>query len=84
MSLPMRQGAETGGAVDWTVEAVRERIASGGYAPGQRLIEADLTAELGVSRSTVREAFRLLAAQGILQLVHNRGAVVLRMSRPEV
>lgn len=84
MSLPMPQTAENGGAVAWAVEAIREGIAAGSYAPGQRLIEADLTAELGVSRSTLREALRLLAAQGILQLIHNRGALVLRMSRPEV
>ncbi len=78
------QEAERSSAVTWTVDAIRERVAGGEYAAGQRLIEADLTSELGVSRSTVREAFRLLAAQGILQLVHNRGALVQRMSRSEV
>jgi DNA-binding GntR family transcriptional regulator len=55
-------------------------IRSGRYAPGQRLVEADLTAELGVSRGPVREALRRLAAEGLVELIPHRGAVVRRLS----
>lgn len=48
-------------------EALRDRILSGELAPGQRLpIEPELSAEYGVSRSTVREALRVLASQNLI------------------
>lgn len=46
------------------------------YVVGQRLVEADLTAELGVSRSTVREALKILAANGVVEIVPHRGALI--------
>ncbi|HEY9416450.1 GntR family transcriptional regulator [Actinomadura citrea] len=47
--------------------SLRDRIIAGEFKPGDRLpIEPDLSAEHGVSRSTVREALRLLASQGLL------------------
>ena len=46
------------------------------YTVGQRLVEADLTARLGVSRSTVREALKILAAHGVVELVPHRGAII--------
>ncbi|MFC6487938.1 GntR family transcriptional regulator [Nitratireductor sp. GCM10026969] len=64
-------------------DAVRLAIQSGRYVPGQRLVEADLTAELGVSRSLLREAFRLLSAEGLIEIVPNRGALVRRLTRTE-
>lgn len=48
-------------------EKLRDRILSGELAPGQRLpIEPELSAEYGVSRSTVREALRVLASQNLI------------------
>jgi DNA-binding GntR family transcriptional regulator len=58
-------------------------IRHGRYAPGQRLVEAELTEELGVSRGPVREAFRQLAADGVIEIVPNRGALVRRLSMRE-
>ena len=46
------------------------------YVVGQRLVESGLTQQLGVSRSTVREALKLLAANGVVELVPHRGAVI--------
>jgi DNA-binding GntR family transcriptional regulator len=59
-------------------------ILGGRFAPGQRLIEADLVREFGISRGPLREAFRLLSAEGLVELVPNRGAIVRRFSRNEV
>ena len=50
------------------------------YGVGQRLIESDLTQQLGVSRSTVREALKILAANGVVELVPHRGAVIRGLS----
>lgn len=65
------------------VQALRTAIHGGRYVPGQRLVEADLTSELGVSRSLLREAFRILSAEGLIETVPNRGALVKRLSRRE-
>jgi DNA-binding GntR family transcriptional regulator len=50
------------------------------YAVGQRLVEADLTQRLGVSRSTVREALKILASSGVVDIVRHRGAMIRRLS----
>lgn len=65
-------------------DILRERILKGALAPGQRLIEADLVAELGVSRSALREAFLQLDAEGLVELRHQRGAAVTRINRKEM
>lgn len=72
-----------GGTVDRLVEGLREGILTSRYAPGQRLIEADLTRDFNVSRGPLREAFRRLTAEGLLQIVPNRGALVRRLSYEE-
>ena len=56
--------------------AVRERIISGDYAPGARLVIPKLAKELGVSALPVREALRRLEAEGLVQFEHNVGARV--------
>lgn len=50
------------------------------YVVGQRLVEADLTQQLGVSRSTVREALKILASNGVVEIVPHRGAVIRGLS----
>lgn len=65
------------------IEQLGSAIRTGRFAPGQRLIEAELTAEFRVSRGPVREAFRQLCADGLIELVPNRGALVRRLSRVE-
>lgn len=74
--------AET--AVDRVARAIIEGIRAGRYAPGQRLIEADLTRDLSVSRGPVREATRRLAAEGLLETMPHRGVAVRRLSRADV
>lgn len=56
--------------------AIRDRIVAGDYAPGQRLVEADLTEEHGASRGTVRTALIQLEQAGLVERVANRGARV--------
>lgn len=55
---------------------LRTRISTGWFRPGQRLAEDEITAALGVSRNTLREAFRLLAHERLLMQELNRGTFV--------
>ncbi len=55
---------------------IRQAIIVGRYKPGMRLIERELTEQLNVSRHPVREALRLLAREGFVELHRNRGAQV--------
>jgi len=70
--------------LDFLLHHLRERIHRGDFVPGQRLIEADLVDETGMSRSKVREALRVLEADGLVELHRNRGASIRRISRQEV
>jgi GntR family transcriptional regulator, transcriptional repressor for pyruvate dehydrogenase complex len=66
------------------VDAVSGMLRSGAYRVGDRLpSEAELGAELGVSRSTVREAVRELTALGVVEIRHGRGTFV-RSLRPDL
>ena len=67
-----------------TYERIRIRILEGSYAAGSRLREEDVAAELGVSRTPVREAIRRLAAEGLLQVHANRGAEVVEYDHAEL
>jgi len=58
------------------VARLRERIVEGSLPPGMRLNEKALCAELGVSRTPLREALRMLAAEGLIELSPHRGAAV--------
>jgi DNA-binding GntR family transcriptional regulator len=65
-------------------ERLRTLIIEGELAPGARLNERELSERLGVSRTPLREAFRMLAADGLLLQLPNRGAQVLALSREDV
>jgi DNA-binding GntR family transcriptional regulator len=58
-------------------DAIVDAIAGGELQPGQRLIETDLAGTLEVSRVPVREAVKMLEAQGILRSLPHRGAFVV-------
>ncbi|HET6564171.1 MAG TPA: GntR family transcriptional regulator [Xanthomonadales bacterium] len=60
------------------VSRLREEIVEGVWEPGMRLQERVLCERYGVSRSPLREACRVIASEGLLELQPNRGAVVTR------
>ncbi|MCX7169252.1 MAG: GntR family transcriptional regulator [Proteobacteria bacterium] len=69
---------------DLVVSAIERGILYGRFVPGQRLIEADLTRDLKVSRGPVREALKRLAAEGVVALTPRRGAYIRSLTRAEV
>jgi DNA-binding GntR family transcriptional regulator len=69
---------------DSTARRLRHVIVDQHLPPGTRLREQALSEELGVSRTPLREAFKILAGEGLVELVPNRGARVARASLHEI
>ena len=63
--------------MDTVAARLRESILRGRFAPGERIVEADLARELGISRGPVREALAVLEKDGIVVNVPRRGKYVL-------
>ncbi len=66
-----------------TTNKLRDAILAGHFKPGDRLIEADLCEMMHVSRTSVREALRHLAAEKLITTVPNKGPSVTEISWPE-
>jgi DNA-binding GntR family transcriptional regulator len=64
-------------------EILRDAILDGHYKPGQRLIERELIDDTGVSRTTIREVLRELAAEGLVVTIPQRGVVVVSITEKE-
>ena len=65
-------------------DALRELILEGHLREGEKIREKALTEQFGVSRTPLREAMKVLAAEGLIELIPNRGAVVSRQSEEEL
>jgi DNA-binding GntR family transcriptional regulator len=66
------------------LDALREAILTGRYAPGTRLIQDDLAEEFGISRIPLREALRRLEGEGLVVITPNRGAIVRPLGPKDV
>jgi DNA-binding GntR family transcriptional regulator len=58
------------------IDQLRDRIVQGELDPGARLNERVLCEQLGISRTPLREAIKMLATEGLVELLPNRGAIV--------
>lgn len=65
-------------------DVLRARVTEGLLAPGTRLSEEEIGEALGVSRNTLREAFRLLTHERLLEHVFNRGVFVRSLDRDDI
>ena len=70
-------------AADRAYAELRSQLSSGNLLPGQRLVEAELVASLGVSRAVVRATLSRLAHDGLVDKEPNRGARVRLVSEAE-
>jgi DNA-binding GntR family transcriptional regulator len=72
------------GTVDHVARHLRAMISDGRLPQGERLPEIPLSAALGVSRNTLRDAIRILSTEGLVQHELHRGAVVRTLSAADV
>ncbi|MDI9492215.1 MAG: GntR family transcriptional regulator [Bacillota bacterium] len=63
---------------------LRDDILQGKIAPGAKLTEHRICKEYNVSRTPVREAFQKLELDGLIQIIPNRGAFVIGLSRQDI
>ena len=69
---------------DVVFQTLREAILKGDLRPGERLMELQLAAKLGVSRTTIREAIRMLEQEGLAVTIPRKGAEVARMTEKDM
>ncbi len=69
---------------DTVTEHLRNFIVEGRVAPGQKLNERELCETLGISRTPLREAIKVLAAEGLIEISPNKGASVSQMTNAEI
>jgi DNA-binding GntR family transcriptional regulator len=69
---------------DEVVDRLRELILDGELAPKARVNELELSHRFGISRTPLREAIKILATEGLLELLPNRGARVASLSEQEI
>ncbi|WP_417743867.1 GntR family transcriptional regulator [Salipiger sp.] len=63
---------------------LRDLIVGGEIPPGERINERSLTERLGISRTPLREAFKILEGEGLVSIRPNAGATVVRLSPEDV
>jgi DNA-binding GntR family transcriptional regulator len=66
------------------VALIKDMIAAGTLPPGGRIVESQLARQLGVSLTPVREAIRLLAGEGVVVIVPNKGALVRELTHQDI
>lgn len=66
------------------VQRLRQMLVENRIVPGAKLNERELSAVLNVSRTPLREAIKMLAAEGLVELLPNRGAVAVALSDDDV
>lgn len=69
---------------DQVAARLRTMLVECRIAPGAKLLERELCEELHVSRTPLREAIKLLAAEGLVDLIPNRGAVAVKLTETDV
>ena len=69
---------------DVVFNTLREAILKGELKPGERLMELQLASKLGVSRTPIREAIRMLEQEGLAVTVPRKGAEVARMTEKDM
>lgn len=81
--MPQTQPVPAESASDAVFFGIMSGLEAQRFVPGQRLVEADLAAQFGVGRNSVREALQRLAAEGIVELLRHRGAAIRSLSLQE-
>jgi DNA-binding GntR family transcriptional regulator len=83
-SSEVKLSIERTSTAEHVADALREAIFGGDLRPGSPLREGAISNSVGVSRNTVREAFRLLSREGLVKHVLHHGVVVTQLSEADV
>lgn len=65
-------------------DRVRELIVSGVLKRGDRIVETEMCSSLGISRTPLREALRILSSEGLIEVIPNKGAYVAQPSMKDI
>ena len=82
--IPLMPKVERQQLHDAVIEHLRSFIVEGMLEPGKKLNERELCEMLGISRTPLREALKVLASEGLIDISPNRGASVSKMSEAEL
>ncbi len=69
---------------DEIANIIRERILNGSYSIGEKIIEAPLANELSVSRTPIRQAFKKLESEGLVENIPNRGSFAKGFTKRDI
>jgi DNA-binding GntR family transcriptional regulator len=72
--------AEIKSLMNVVLDTIRRRIFTGEFRPGQRINESEIAVNLGISRSPVREAFRILERDGLINTLPRKGSYITDIS----
>jgi len=78
-----QESSESTSASSAVLYGIMNGLAEQKLVPGQRLVEVDLAEQYKVSRNSVREALQQLAAQGVVEILRNKGAAIRSLSLQE-
>ena len=84
MTAELQAGLDAPSLVELAVRRLRAEIVGGAFAPGERLVEEQLTRRFGISRAPLREALRLLGQQGLVEHLPRRGVRVVALSARDI
>lgn len=83
-AAPARDQIRRRSLADESADRLRDLIVAGEFSPGQRLPERELCERFDVSRTPLREAMKILASEGLVRLLPNRGAIVPPLTQAEL
>jgi DNA-binding GntR family transcriptional regulator len=78
------QSKDEKGLSNWTLTKLREAILDGQFEPGEKLDQALIASELEVSRTPLREAIKVLATEGFVEIRSYRGAFITVITKEDV
>lgn len=84
MTITKVDGIDRDSLANKIAERLRQSFVSGALAPGTKLVETEIAEQLGVSRNPLREALRILQAEGLVESRHNRGAYVAQLTEADL
>lgn len=81
---PQQRSYGSSERVEKVIDFILTGVKLGSFAPGQRIAEVEIIHALGIKRAPIREALRILAGEGVIELRRNVGARIRRISKEDI